>query len=119
VAASTVLTFCGAESALVESLLPNSGPTAGGTVVTVAGQHFFANAWCKFGGQRGVAVTVTSSTELKCSSPATAASVVSLEIGNNNQDFTILLTQFTFFGMVKCCFVSCSALIMNAQTPSR
>ena len=54
----------------VSVLLPSSGPTAGGTVVTVTASNLLANATCRFGTLAGAAATVVSSSVVECAAPA-------------------------------------------------
>ena len=82
----------------VSGISPVIGPSVGGTVVTVSGSQFLNSAQlvCRFGSSV-VSASWLSATSLKCAAPATAPSVVSLEVSNNNQDFTTDNFQYTFF----------------------
>ena len=51
---------------------PNSGPTAGGTAVTITGTNFAAGATVTFGGTAATNVVVVSSTSITATTPAGA-----------------------------------------------
>ena len=95
---STSLTFEFVASASVGSFLPTAGVSSGGTLVNVTGTAF-STAVCRFGTALSVSQTVASSTQLICEAPPTAPSVVSLEVSNNNVDFTAYSQRFVFYGM--------------------
>ena len=63
---------------VVIAALPSSGPTAGGTFVTVTGTGFSGVTGVTFGGVAGTAVNVVSTTQLSVVSPAHGAGVVHL-----------------------------------------
>jgi hypothetical protein len=55
---------------IVNSIAPNSGPSAGGTTVTVTGAHFTGASAVNFGPAAGVNVTLVSDTQLTVVSPS-------------------------------------------------
>src|SRR5439155_11801308 len=55
----------------VTSLSPTSGPTGGGTSVTITGTNFITGASVTFGGTAATGVTVNSATSITASSPST------------------------------------------------
>ena len=57
----------------VTSVVPNSGPTAGGTTVTITGTNFLAGALVLFGTAPATNVTVVSATQIQATTPANAA----------------------------------------------
>lgn len=59
----------------VTSVSPDTGPTSGGTTVTISGSNFTADATVQFGGQAATSVTVTSPTSLTAVAPALSGSV--------------------------------------------
>ncbi|MFJ2993461.1 autotransporter domain-containing protein [Pandoraea sp. NPDC087047] len=73
--------FCFASSALaqgvptVTSVLPASGPTAGGTAVTITGTHFTGATTVQFGGLSATSMTVVSDTQITAVSPGGAGAV--------------------------------------------
>lgn len=59
---------------LVTGVSPSSGPMAGGTLVTIAGQGFATGAIVTIGGVPATNVTVLSSTQILASTPASSVS---------------------------------------------
>lgn len=81
----------------------NSTQTVGWTVplVTVTGFEFLDGAYCKFGEQLSLAATTVGSTQLRCVTPPLLSPPpqnVTVEVTNNQQDFTFLQTLYTYFG---------------------
>jgi hypothetical protein len=67
-------------------------------VVTVTGRNFVVSQTeCKFAGTNSAASTVDSTSLMRCLSPALSVGTVSLELSNNNQDFTLLKTTFEYY----------------------
>ena len=60
-------------SPTVASISPNSGPTAGGTKVTITGTNFLVGALVLFGSAPATAVTVNGATQIQAVTPANAA----------------------------------------------
>ena len=77
-------------AAVVVSMQPTSGPTAGVGVVDIAGKHLLGDALCGFGSSEPVSAHVVSSAMVKCEAPAHFASLVSFElsIGDGGQQFS-------------------------------
>ena len=67
----------------VTSLVPNAGPTTGGTTVTIDGTNFAPTSTVKFGSVAASSVTFVSSTELKAVAPAEASEVVNVTVTTN------------------------------------
>ena len=59
----------------VTAVSPNSGPSTGGTALTVTGTNFTTGAMVKFGTTAATGVTVTSATSLTATSPAGSGTV--------------------------------------------
>jgi hypothetical protein len=78
------------------SILPTSGPEAGGTLVTVWGTNFLAGATVSFGGVAAASVTVTSATQLGAVTPPHAAGVVDVRVTNLDDQFAALVGAFTY-----------------------
>lgn len=78
-------------SLAISSVGPNTGPTAGGTVVTIDGTGFTHSASVTFGGSASPEVTYASSTELQAMTPAHASGTVSVAVTENphNQSATL------------------------------
>lgn len=87
-ATSTTLSISGAS--------PATGPTCGGTVVTIKGNGFQAGAAVKFGGSQSTAVTVTSSTQINAMSPAGSSGTVSITVTDPNAVSASLSSGFTY-----------------------
>lgn len=80
----------------VSSLNPNSGPTTGGTSVTIAGTNFQSSATVKFGGVAATNVTVGSSTTISATTPAHAAGAVDVLVTNPDAQSGTLPNGFTY-----------------------
>ena len=82
---------------LTSSLLCLVASIGGLTLVTVTGTNFVAslNTYCRFD-VTVVQSTVTSVSLMHCYSPAHASASVSLEVTNNNKDFTSNNVQFLY-----------------------
>ena len=61
-------------------MIPTSGPTSGGTLVTITGNNFLQLAGVSFGGTPGTAVNVLDDNELTVLSPPHAAGVVNVNV---------------------------------------
>ena len=94
-----VVQFTYHESPIVASVTPAVGPTLAGTNVTIVGSFFIdnADARCRFG-SAGVEVVPNSITAsaMVCTTPATDASVVSVEVSNNGVDWSASNVRFGF-----------------------
>ncbi len=64
----------------VTNVSPSSGPTAGGTVVTITGTNFTGATGVKFGTVAGTGVVVNSATSITVTSPAEAAATVDVTV---------------------------------------
>jgi fibronectin type 3 domain-containing protein len=69
----------------VTSVSPNSGPTAGGTAVTIAGTNFAAGATVTFGATAATNVMVVSGTQITATTPAGSAGAVSVAVTVSGQ----------------------------------
>ena len=58
------------EAVTVSGISPSSGPTAGGTIVTITGTGFASDATVTFGGVAATVVTYVSTTSIKATTPA-------------------------------------------------
>ena len=86
----------------VQTLLPSSGPTLGGSRVLLIGEGFLVGGsdtrLCRFGAWGGVEAHVTSDTRATCVAPAAAAEgAVPVQINSNAQDFSANGANFTYF----------------------
>jgi choice-of-anchor C domain-containing protein len=64
----------------VTGLSPSSGPTAGGTTVTISGSGFTGATAVGFGGVPATSFTVVSDTEIQATAPAEAAGTVNVSV---------------------------------------
>lgn len=76
------------EAATVTSITPNSGPAAGGTVVTIDGTNLAGVSGVTFGGTAGTAFTRVSDTRVKVTTPAHATGAVAVVTKDDNADVT-------------------------------
>jgi len=81
----------------VSGVAPSSGPTAGGTAVTITGTNFAAGATVTFGGAAATNVVVVSSTSITATTPAGSAGAVTVTITVNGQSGS-LAGSFTYLG---------------------
>lgn len=79
---------------------PTAGPVNGNTVVTVTGTNFVSSfdPHCRFGNGSASPATYVSPVQLVCASTARSAGTVTLEVSNNNQDYTTFALEFTYYG---------------------
>lgn len=77
-------------------VLPNRGPTGGGTLVQLVGQNFASGLAVKFDATDATQVTVLSSTKATARVPAHAAGAVTVKVTNPNGGATELAGAFTY-----------------------
>ncbi len=83
----------------VTGVSPNSGPTAGGTVVSITGTGFNCVSGVSFGGTPATGVTTVSPTQITATSPAGSAGAVDVTVTNcNGTSPTTTLDTFTYVG---------------------
>ncbi|MCL5289261.1 MAG: IPT/TIG domain-containing protein [Acidobacteria bacterium] len=80
----------------ITSVNPTSGAASGGTLVTIAGTDFQANATVSFGGTASPNVTVVSATSIQAVTPAHAAGAVNVVVTNPDAQTGTLTNGFTF-----------------------
>ena len=78
------------------SINPASGPTAGGTTVTLTGTAFADGATVTFGGTAASSVTFVNSTTLTAVTPARAAGAVDVVVTNSDATNATLPGAFTY-----------------------
>jgi hypothetical protein len=89
--------FGGSNAAPIPTTItPNSGTTAGGTVVTINGTGFVSGATVSFGGIPATNVTVVGSTTITATTPAHSAGAVNVTISNPNAQTGTLANGFTY-----------------------
>src|SRR5207245_5378840 len=64
----------------VTAIDPTSGPTAGGTAITITGTSFDATATVAIGGSAATGVTVVSATQINAATPAHPAGVADVVV---------------------------------------
>ena len=79
----------------VSSVSPNSGTTAGGTAVTIAGTNFAAGATVTIGGTAATNVAVVNSTTITATTPAGSAGAVTVTVTVSGQSGS-LASGFTY-----------------------
>jgi len=80
----------------IATISPASGPTGGGTAVTLTGTGFLAGATIVFGSAAATAVTVVSPTQITATTPAGSAGAVNVVVTNPNGLSGTLTSGFTF-----------------------
>lgn len=80
---------CAATIVLEGTSIP-FGPSTGGTVVTVTGSHLLAGAVCRFGTAVVAGTVDGGGSTIVCTAPSrgTTTGPVTLEVSNNNAQFT-------------------------------
>jgi hypothetical protein len=80
----------------ITSVIPNSGPTNGGTTVTISGTNFQSGATVAFGSLLGISVAFNSSTNLTAVTPAVSAGPINIIITNPDSQAATLTNGFTY-----------------------
>jgi Big-like domain-containing protein/IPT/TIG domain-containing protein len=80
----------------VTGIAPSSGPTTGGTSVTITGTGFQAGATVKLGGTLATNITISSSTSISATTPAHSAGVVDVQVTNTDNQSGTLTSGFTY-----------------------
>jgi hypothetical protein len=80
----------------VSEVTPNSGPTGGGTIVTISGSGFAAGAAVSFGGAAATSVNVAGSTSITAITPAHAAGAVNVVVTNPDNQSGTLTGGYTY-----------------------
>jgi hypothetical protein len=95
---NTVVPGVHALSPTITSLVPASGPTAGGTRVAILGSSFQISATVTFNGVPATDVTVVSSSEVEATSPPNAPGAVDVRVTNPDQGWDTRASGFTYLG---------------------
>ena len=75
---------------------PTTGPTTGGTAVTLTGQNFASGATVTFGGAAATSVVVVSATQITANTPSHAQGSVNVVVTNPDGQSATLAGGFTF-----------------------
>ncbi len=84
------------EPPTVTGLSPATGPTAGGTVVTITGTNFIGTSQVDFGSVPAGSFRVNSNTSITATTPAEAAGTVDVTVSNAGASATSPADHFTF-----------------------
>ncbi len=88
----------GNPSPTVTGITPSTGPTSGGTFVTIAGTSFVNGAGVSIGGSPTTSVTVVSATSITASTPAHAAGAANVVVTNSDGQSGTLFNGYTYSG---------------------
>ncbi len=80
----------------VTSVTPSTGPTSGGTAVTISGTGFQSGATVSFGGTPGTGVNVVNSTQISAITPSGSAGSVTVNVTNPDSGSGSLPGGFTY-----------------------
>ena len=80
----------------VASVSPTSGPTGGGTSVTITGTDFVSGATVTFGGAAATGVTFNSATSITATTPSGAAGQADVVITNPDNQTIMLASAYTY-----------------------
>jgi fibronectin type 3 domain-containing protein len=83
-------------SPTVNSVSANSGPTAGGTAVTISGTNFAAGATVAFGGAAATNVVVVSGTQITATTPPGTVGAATVTVTNPGAQSGSLPNGFTY-----------------------
>lgn len=86
------------EAPSVSSVSPSTGPLAGGTAVTVTGAYFANGAQVKFGATSATGISVTSSTQINCTTPAGTGGYVDVTVTNTDGQSDSKTNAFRYIG---------------------
>ncbi|HJQ71510.1 MAG TPA: IPT/TIG domain-containing protein [Blastocatellia bacterium] len=81
---------------VVNAVTPNTGPTSGGTAVTITGSGFQSGASVTFGGTAATNVTVTNAAQITANTPARSAGSVNVVVTNPDGQSGTLTNGFTY-----------------------
>ncbi len=88
--------YAAAPAPTVGGITPNTGPSAGGTSVTINGTNFVAGATVSIGGTAATGVVVNNATTITATTPAHAAGTVNVVVQNPDAQTGTLTNGFTF-----------------------
>src|SRR5436190_976779 len=80
----------------VTGVAPASGPTVGGTTITISGTNFAAGATVAVGGSAATGVTVVNATTITAATPLHAMGTVSVTVTNTDAQSATLANSFTY-----------------------
>jgi rhamnogalacturonyl hydrolase YesR len=80
----------------VTNVAPNTGPTAGGTAITITGTNFVAGATVQLGTAAATNVVVMSGTSITATTPAGSVGAVTMTVTNQGGQSGGLVNAFTY-----------------------
>jgi hypothetical protein len=86
-----------ASSPTVTAILPVGGTIAGGTSVTITGTNFYPGASVTIGGTACTSLTVTSQTQITCTTGAHAVSQVAIQATNTDSNSGSLSAGYSYW----------------------
>jgi large repetitive protein len=89
-------TYLSSTSISISSASPATGPTSGGTVVTVNGTGFQSGAAVAFGSTQSTAVTIASSTQISAMSPPGSSGTVAITVTDPDAQSATLPSAFAY-----------------------
>ncbi|QRO02119.1 IPT/TIG domain-containing protein [Archangium violaceum] len=89
-------TYEKAPAPVLTGVAPGSGPTRGGSALTLTGSNFVAGARVTLGSVEATDVTVVSANTLTATAPAHAAGVVDVAVINPDEQSAVLAKGFTY-----------------------
>jgi hypothetical protein len=102
----------------VTGVAPNSGPTGGGTTVTISGVNFASGATVTFGGTPATGVSVASSTSMTAVTPAHSAGSVTVTVTNPDSQSASLTAGFTYGTPAAISFIQVAAAVPQSSPTS-
>ena len=118
--AADLFTYTSSPNPVVSSVSPTSGPTGGGTQVTIYGANFTGATAVYFGGTAATSFSVVLDSEITAYSPAESAGTVHITVTNSHgTSATSSADQFTYFTPISISSVGVVGFIppANYQTP--
>lgn len=80
----------------ISSITPNTGTTAGGTYITIAGTGFYGTPTLTIGGSSATSITVRSANKITAYTPAHAAGAVNVVLTNQDTQGVTATNGFTY-----------------------
>ena len=105
--------FTYAVAPTLSAVVPSSGTSEGGTLVTIAGSGFASGATVSFGGTAATEVTVSSGSLITAKTPAHAAGVADVKVTNPSGLSATLANGFSFEAAAG------SGEILSGEVPSQ
>jgi hypothetical protein len=82
---------------VIDAVVPSSGPTSGGTTISVYGSNFSNGATVKIGGVNCTNVVVVNSTKITCTTPANSSGAKDVVVTNLNGPSGTLTNGYTYY----------------------